>query len=494
MIRCLEVYNNNGYTTKSIKVPSADIAAIREQGYNSEKEILDVLQQKRTGDFILKTQVGKQVNTSSHYAFTYYINYTKDFIEFNFSIPKYKFGTNILMFLEHTLDRDFIYYECTTMEHNIKRCYKLLMSFLRKFFLNEFTLCNIDFHDVEINRIDVCYNQLFKNKEEALLYLEYQKRLKKKYSRDEDGVMRDYATSMMYVTKRYSAKVYHKGAEYEKNDIKQHEKINEEKGYQYFKTAKFQAFADRILRYELTIRNNYLNYLHKHNIFRKDCPLFKKGLAVYLKVESAKQKNDRISKLIGKLGAVEKIKYALMNPYEKIDKWERSVHKEMTRLFTSRRYFTIQIDPLSELYNAKTIEQPSDKALFSGALLNLCLEKLVEFINEFQIYELPDEERVKCLIDSYNSTHRVKLPRTEMIQFYEHLMKYGSFKDTFKLFQTPKTSRYRYTGRFKKIGITENSIKPIDSMFSIPKTTLDFKEYHSFLFYDDSLTRGIKIN
>ncbi len=284
------------------------------------------------------------------------------------------------------------------------------------------------------------------------------------------------------------------GAEYEKNDIKQHEKINEEKGYQYFKTAKFQAFADRILRYELTIRNNYLNYLHKHNIFRKDCPLFKKGLAAYMKVESANQKNDRISKIIGKLSSVEKIKYSLLNPYEKIDRWERSVHKEMMKLYTRRRYFTMEIDPLSELYNIKTIEQGSDKALFSDGLLTLCLNRLVEFINEFQIYELPDEERVKCLIDSYNSIHRVKLPRTEMIQFYEHLMKYGSFKDTFKLFQTPKTSRYRYTGRFKKIGITENSIKPIDSMFSIPKTTLDFKEYHSFLFYDDSLTRGIRIN
>jgi hypothetical protein len=33
----------------------------------------------------------------------------------------------------------------------------------------------------------------------------------------------------MYVTKRYSAKIYHKGSEYEKNDRKEHERINLEK-------------------------------------------------------------------------------------------------------------------------------------------------------------------------------------------------------------------------------------------------------------------------
>jgi hypothetical protein len=52
--------------------------------------------------------------------------------------------------------------------------------------------------------------------------------------------LREYSTSLMYVTKRYSAKIYHKGSEYEKNDLKEHLKINKEKGQEYFKTKSFQ--------------------------------------------------------------------------------------------------------------------------------------------------------------------------------------------------------------------------------------------------------------
>src|SRR5205085_12548093 len=137
---------------------------------------------------------------------------------------------------------------------NINESYDLLISFLRKFFHWEFMMCTVQFTDVEINRIDVCFNQVFKSKDDALLYLEYQKRLKKKYARDENGVMRGYETSLMYVTSRYSAKIYHKGTEYEKHDKKEHLKYNKEKATQYFKTEKLQAIADRVLRYELTLR------------------------------------------------------------------------------------------------------------------------------------------------------------------------------------------------------------------------------------------------
>ena len=73
--------------------------------------------------------------------------------------------------------------------------------------------------------------------------------------------MRDYATSLMYKTKRYSAKIYHKGREYERNDLKEHLRINKERGMQYFKTEQYQALADKMLRYELTYRltNKLLN-------------------------------------------------------------------------------------------------------------------------------------------------------------------------------------------------------------------------------------------
>src|SRR5262249_16907202 len=157
-----------------------------------------------------------------------------------------------------------------------------LETFLKTFFKTEFLFCPVDWKDVEVNRIDVCFNQMFPTRKEALKYLEYQKRLKKKYARDEAGVLREYATSLMYVTKRYSAKIYHKGSEYEKNDQKEHLKINQEKGREYFNTSEYQGLSDRMLRYELTIRNTMLNYLHKRYLFRTKCPYFRANLKEYL--------------------------------------------------------------------------------------------------------------------------------------------------------------------------------------------------------------------
>ena len=174
-------------------------------------EKVEMYQDKRTGNFLLKSQNGKQLNSSSHYSFSYHINFMRDFIEFNFSIPKYQFGTNILMFIEHDRDKEFKMFSSQTLEYNLQKSYKLLSNFIANFFKREFTICNIDLKNVEINRIDVCFNQVFNSKEDALLYLEYQKKLKKKNARDEQGVMHDWTTSLMYKTRRYSAKIYHKG-------------------------------------------------------------------------------------------------------------------------------------------------------------------------------------------------------------------------------------------------------------------------------------------
>jgi hypothetical protein len=433
------------------------------------------------------------MNASYHYSFAYFINYTKDFIECNFSIPKYKFGSNVLMFVEHWNDRDFKYYEASTMEYNLNKSFTLLETFLKNFLRNEFILNTIDLKDVEIHRIDVCFNQLFHSREEALLYLEYQKKIKKKYARDEDGVMRDYATSLMYVTKRYSAKIYHKGTEYEKNDLKEHERINQEKGKQYFNTKKFKEFSDKMLRYELTIRNGMLNYLHKHSLFRTKCSWHNSAYKTYLMVENAMQKNERISKKIGSLSIEEKEGYALAHPYEKIGRDSRNIYKEMCKLLTRRRYFVLEGDLDTAQYNSQTVTFQCDNVTFSKGLLKLCLEKLLEFIGDFKVEELQEKEAVKRLIDNYNTRHKGNLPKAEMMHFYHHLLNCGSFKDAAKFTEFSRATLFRYKERFKKIGITDKFIKPVDKISGIPEAKIDFQRYHSTILYDNDLLRGINI-
>jgi hypothetical protein len=219
VIKHLDILDVKGHSTESIKVDGAEVRKLRKKGIKGGAEIIDALRLNRTGEFLLKIKVAKHVNASNHYTFAYFVNYTMDFIEFNFSIPKYTYGSNVLMFVDHLGHRDYTYHFCSELEHNIERSFTLLEKFLEGFFKNEFLFLEIDYKDVEVHRIDVCFNQVFRSKQDAIKYLEYQKRQRKKYSRDEEGVMKDYATSLMYVTKRYSAKIYHKGSEYEKNDL-----------------------------------------------------------------------------------------------------------------------------------------------------------------------------------------------------------------------------------------------------------------------------------
>jgi hypothetical protein len=73
--------------------------------------------------------MGKQMNASNHYAFTYFVHWTKDYIEYQFFYSKYTFGSNILMFVEHLHDRDYFFFQNSTVEHNVQRVPKLLMAF-----------------------------------------------------------------------------------------------------------------------------------------------------------------------------------------------------------------------------------------------------------------------------------------------------------------------------------------------------------------------------
>jgi len=259
------------------------------------------------------------------------------------------------MFVWNVLDKDFSFFRHSTLERNIKDAPRLIRSFIIGFFQNEFTLHEIDLMDVEVNRIDVCFNQMFRTKDDALKYLEYQKRLKKKYAKDEEGTMREYATSLMYVTKNYSAKIYHKGTEYNKNDLKEHLKINKEKKREYFNVKKFQSFADRILRYELTIRNGYLNYLFKHNIFRKNCPFFKIDYKCYSRIKNSIKKNDSIAKKAGTLIESEKNKFLRANPYDKISPNDRKTYKYVTSLLETKAKFMMRVGEETALYNKKTV-------------------------------------------------------------------------------------------------------------------------------------------
>ena len=482
ILKSLDPADTKGFTTQTAKVDGKEFYRIKSQG-NTNAETLDILKINRSGDYLIKTKFAKHQNASNHYTLSWMANYTADYFEFNFSIPKYVYGSNVLLFTDHIGDKNYSFHECWELGPNFVRAADRLERFLNEFFKQTFPFTILDYRDVEVNRIDVCFNQLFRSKAEALKYLEYQTRQRKKHSRNEEGVMRDYETSLMYKTKRYSAKIYHKGSEYQKNDLKEHLKINKEKGRQYFKTEEYQAFADKMLRYELTIRSAELNYLFKKNLFRRKCPHWQQYFKIYNEVENKKQRNDRIAKRIGELPEEEKKAYRKAHPYEKIDPEARKVYKWVSNTINKRTLFKLAVDQEVEDYNKGMVSYDCNEARFCRKLLRLCFEKLLAFIEEFQIKELPLEDQIGKLIEHYNTRHRKKLPKTDMMNFYMDLQRIGSFKDTAKHNFMSRATLYRYKQRFKKIGITENNLIPLTEA-GIPQAELNLRDYHHELTFN----------
>lgn len=194
-----------------------------------------------------------------------------------------------------------------------------------------------------------------------------------------------------------------------------------------------------------------------------------------------------IAKKIRTLPKEEKEIYRKLNPEERISRDDRANYKYISSLMERSPKFMLKTSASADLYNSATLVVVNSSrsiecgtALFSQELIALCLEKLTSFIDEFQLTALPQEEKVSVTIDRYNSSHRQKLPKADMIQFYDLLVKYGSFREVARLSRYSKATLYRYKDRFKKIGITENNIKP-GAGFVFPKAALNLNDYHDFL-------------
>ena len=202
---------------------------------------------------------------SSHYSISFQINDERDFIEFNFSIPKLLYSNNVMQFVDiSSQSDDFVF--------------TMLQSTLSRFF-NQYLPLPPDWKDVEIQRIDLCFNQFFKSKNEALKYLSEQKKINVENARSDTNRFMDYdGTTVMYKTDNYSFKIYHKGTEFRKNDLSQLAKNPSNHGFKTngnyessvtknnplgFNLFDLAETADKILRYEMTCRNGLFNYLFK---------------------------------------------------------------------------------------------------------------------------------------------------------------------------------------------------------------------------------------
>lgn len=375
---------------------------------------------------------------SSHYTLSYSLNNSNDFLEFNFSVPKYLFGTNLFQFVNNfSQDSDLTF--------------KSLILFLKKFFKENFLEMPI-FEDVEIHRIDCCYNQFFNSKNDALHYLDLQKELLVKYARSSRNNFRSYDTSLMYITKRYSFKIYHKGTEFRKHDYNSILKAGNPFNYPL---SEFLEKSDCILRYEMTFRKSYINYLFRHYFFN----------SVSLSEHPAYE--GHIMAKFGKL--LSTINQPVTN-YR--DKHENALefYNKFSKSFRLASPFDYSRNILS-LQNCNFVT-------FDCTLFRICYSTFWKMVLSYQLDFSVDAgsliQRIKennNKIALKNSLRRKKVNEKDNRLLYAALLSNFMNIDEFKTFLPLRTFQ-RLKSELKEIGIIGTS-----KLHGIPRPGLDYVDY-----------------
>jgi hypothetical protein len=345
---------------------------------------------------------------SSHYTIAYCIDINRDFIKFNVALPKYCYGTNIIHYNTNPKHKDFSFFKHSALDTNLNEAYDRLLAFFDKFFLVEFGAIKIDRAFVEINRIDLCFNQMFDSKADALEYFAQLQKVRKKFSRDSSNSSRDWKTSLTYVTPKWSFKVYHKGAEFKKHDSKKLLALNQA-GQATFDVPFYQDFSDKILRYEMTFRNAYLSYLYMTRLFRKDCHIWRAGVKLYkthkIALEKAKTENLKPGKRKGLTFA--EYRKTLSPEDLRLIKYVSSFYARTKKFYLSNKGFNLEFDKATDEYNfsrwpgrSETFDQG---AKLSRALFRVMAGKFLDVLSEYKLELYQDSTSVLARLESYNN-------------------------------------------------------------------------------------------
>lgn len=199
---------------------------------------------------------------SSHYNLAYCIDYMNDCIELNYSVPKYWYGTNVIMFVPYHAERRYLSYLNAPFEEHMKIAYKRLKTSVIKLVQKELNGLT-DLSEIEVNRYDLCFNQFFDTKADAIGYLNELKRVKRSHERPDTQKIMNYNSGIYSVNRLFTWKIYHKGTEFKKHDKKKLKGKN-------IDISLLQETADKIVRYELEVKRPLINYLYKEKYFFKN--------------------------------------------------------------------------------------------------------------------------------------------------------------------------------------------------------------------------------
>jgi hypothetical protein len=374
----------------------------------------------------------------------------------------------------------------SSFQYNLEGTYNRLLRFLEKFF-SQFIGVELEKmkEDVEINRMDICFNQVFVDKQEALEYLQHQKKVKKRGERLINNKI-NYQTTLYLAGKYFTFKIYHKGTEFRKNDAPELMKMNKKLKQQRFDVEKIGAFADKILRYEIEFKNAGLNYLYKNYLFRKNSKSFK-GYKRSWRITKRVDNWSKSSREIRREKAFE---------YMKTKEWRE--HEKNAYLYTQMisQVSSFRLAVSREAAESAKRDRPAEyrengkkvvvnnRALFSPALFTLCAKTFKKFFRWYQLGSKTEIGNLEKVVGEANS--RVKMLRgygekgkevkfSTFTKFLTLMSTYGEKH----LIQTKMYSRvqiWRLKNQLKKLGyqemlVTDYGIKHDDT----------FETYHQYM-------------
>ena len=453
---------------------------------------------------------------SSHYFVLYSINEVRGFIEFNFSVPKYLYGQNVAQFIFDQRQRDFSFGRDKEWKEQKKYSWTLFQNFIIKFFNDNFPLYFIEYGLLEINRIDLCYNQIFPSETEAKRYLSYQKKLRLQNTRLNSNY-HNHDSSLMYTGRNYSVKIYHKGPEFVKNDLKELVKVNERLIKKYmpdelrndpyvnvnfygdrkvvnteitlkeFQKRKdfyrnqikmplvdidyLQNLANKVLRYEMTFRKNEIGKLFKDHSFRFFDSGYKQSMIYFKRLWGSSSSGTNLNVIPRE--DVRFFKYMLKWQRKCLDCYFRN-NKDAGFLYFGGVRNLNKINRYS--LDEKTFYSMND--VFRKFILNFQVKKMDQsdlFSEKIRKYnEWVEDERKKWKglegTDIYKR-NKNKIPRklseSRMKYYYAILKRFGSWDNVRRSGEIPdRNTFYRIVRDFKKIGYDKTYVSTQDFVVS----------------------------
>jgi hypothetical protein len=416
---------------------------------------------------------GKTSVPSHDYHVNFKMSENADYIEFNLSIPKYFYGHNIAQWIPNFQSERFQLspFAMCGWSGQLKHLHKRLIEFIYQFFndlseyLNLPSLQNFDIRNIEIRRLDFCYNQQFPSMEFAKDFFEAQRIFKNTRIKKGAVVDQDTDTSFYYRLSRNNGfffKIYLKGAEFLNNDLPRLLKENQQaaqgrpetiqalrdvfskhfpeaarhhkaqgfdgvmfdwyNGYAKsgekvefctdfekhlrFKCAFLLREANKVLRYEMSFTSGYISTIYKREVFRKKCPHWKKWVLRHDKIKAYDLHLSR-----------DREKAEIYKRMHKLDANDRRIYEIIDRSFKKKHNFFLITEKklqrheeiFADVFLAPKIDNrfriaESDHATIGDGMFKALVKMFHDEVISYQPKKLPDEKRFLDAIAQYNET------------------------------------------------------------------------------------------